>query len=124
MRVTRIWSDAGGGSHFDDVDIELSAVAYAPPAPPFEVSAPLPVEGAVLFELPSGWRGGWHPTPRRQLYCGLTGELEVEVSDGEVRRLPPGSLVLVEDLEGMGHVTRVMGDVPATGVFVHLGPGR
>ena len=122
MRVTRIWSDAAGGSHFDDVDVELTSSSYAPPAPPFAVSSPLPTEAAVLFEMPPGWRGDWHPTPHRQLYCGLGGELEVEVSDGEVRRLPPGELVLVEDLDGTGHVTRVLGDTPATGVFIHLGP--
>jgi quercetin dioxygenase-like cupin family protein len=120
MRLTRIWTDGAGDSHFDEVEVELVHAAYAPPAPPFDVSPPRPAEGVVLFEMPPGWRGDWHPTPRRQLYCGLRGELEVAVSDGEVRRLPAGSLVLLEDLEGRGHLTRVVGETTAAGLFVHL----
>jgi hypothetical protein len=47
--------------------------------------------------------------PRRQFVLVLVGELEVEVSDGEVRRFAPGSLILVEDTWGKGHVSRVVG---------------
>lgn len=121
MRITRIWADAEGISHFDDVEIELTANDYAPPAPALDVSAPLPAERALLFEFPVGWFGDWHPSPRRQLYCNLGGELEVEVGDGEIRRVGPGAIVLVEDLSGSGHVTRVVGDEASRGVFIHLG---
>jgi len=36
----------------------------------------------------------------------LTGEVEFETSDGDIRRLPPGSVVLAEDTTGKGHITR------------------
>jgi hypothetical protein len=36
----------------------------------------------------------------------LTGEVEFETSDGDIRRLPAGSVVLVEDTTGKGHITR------------------
>ena len=120
MRITRIWADDAGISHFGDVDIELRPTDFAPPAPPLDVSEPLPAERAMLFEFPAGWFGDWHPSPQRQLYFNLGGELEVEVADGEVRRLAPGDIVLVEDLSGTGHVTRVIGDEPSGGVFVQL----
>jgi quercetin dioxygenase-like cupin family protein len=120
MRITRIWADDTGTSHFEDVDIELETVDFAPPAPPFEVSAPLPAERAMLFEFPTGWFGDWHPSPRRQLYFNLSGHLEVEVADGEIRHLDPGDIVLVEDLSGSGHVTRVVGGASSTGVFIQL----
>ncbi len=120
MRITRIWTDETGASHFEDRDIELRSVDYAPPAPPLDVSAPLAAERALLFEFPDGWFGDWHPAPHRQLYFNLGGHLEVEVADGEVRRLGPGDIVLLEDLTGTGHVTRVIGDAPSTGVFVQL----
>jgi quercetin dioxygenase-like cupin family protein len=123
MRVTRIYADAAGASHFADVEVDLETVVYAPPAPPLDVSAPLPAERVLLFEFPAGWHGDWHPTPLRQLYANLGGQLEVEVSDGEVRRLGPGDIVLVEDLAGRGHVTRVLGDGPSRGLFIHLGTG-
>ena len=39
----------------------------------------------------------------------LAGELEVTVSDGEVRRFGPGSAILAEDTGGKGHFSRVVG---------------
>lgn len=63
----------------------------------------------ALLSSPGGWEGDWHPTPRRQFIIILTGGLEVEVSDGEVRRFGPGSIALIEDTEGRGHVSRVLG---------------
>jgi mannose-6-phosphate isomerase-like protein (cupin superfamily) len=120
MRYVRIYSDADGSSHFEDLDIELSSAAYAPPAPPLDVSGAIAAERAVLCSFPAGWFGDWHPTPRRQLYVSLSGVLEVGVADGETRRLRPGDIVLVEDTAGTGHTTRSVGAEPSTGVFVHL----
>jgi quercetin dioxygenase-like cupin family protein len=120
VKVTRIWADEDGVSHFEDVEVELGTTDYAPPAPPFGVSAPFPAERAMLFEFPAGWFGDWHPSPRRQLYFNLGGQLEAEVADGETRRVGPGAIVLLEDLTGTGHVTRVVGDERSTGVFVQL----
>lgn len=124
VKIIRIWTDDAGISHFEDVEIELESVDYAPPAPPLDVSAPIPAERALLFEFPAGWFGDWHPSPRRQLYFNLGGRLEVEVGDGEVRQIGPGDVVLLEDLTGAGHVTRVMGEEHSTGVFVHLAAER
>jgi quercetin dioxygenase-like cupin family protein len=120
MKATRIYCDADGTSHFEDVDFELTSADYAPPAPPLEVSESIPVSGAVLASFRAGWFGDWHPTPRRQLYFQLSGQLEVGVSDGEVRILGPGDIVLVEDVIAPGHTTRALGDDASTGVFVHL----
>ena len=36
----------------------------------------------------------------------LTGEVEFETSDGDIRRLPAGSVVLAEDTTGKGHIIR------------------
>lgn len=120
MKMARIFSDADGTSHFEDVDIELTSAEYAPPAPPLEVSESIPVSGAVLASFRAGWFGDWHPTPRRQLYFQLSGRLEVSVSDGEIRILGPGDIVLVEDVIAPGHTTRALGEEASTGVFVHL----
>lgn len=120
MKVTRIWTDDAGTSHFEDFDIELRSTDFAPPAPPFDLSEPIVAERAMLFEFPAGWFGDWHPSPRRQLYFNLGGRLEVEVGDGEVRHMAPGDVVLLEDLTGAGHVTRVVGDEPSRGAFVQL----
>ena len=47
-----------------------------------------------------------HNAPKRLLIIQLNGTIEVEVSDGEIRRFGPGSAVLVEDTTGKGHLTR------------------
>jgi len=120
MKATRIYCDADGTSHVEDVDFELTSADYAPPAPPLEVSESIPVSGAVLASFRAGWFGDWHPTPRRQLYFQLSGRLEVGVSDGEIRILEPGVIVLVEDVIAPGHTTRALGEEASTGVFVHL----
>jgi quercetin dioxygenase-like cupin family protein len=68
------------------------------------------VEGFAIISSPSGWFGDWHPAPRKQYMFCLSGELEVEVSDGEIRRFNPGSVILLEDTSGKGHVSRVVGE--------------
>jgi quercetin dioxygenase-like cupin family protein len=49
---------------------------------------------------------GWHNPPERQLVIFLTGETKFEASDGAVRRVGPGAVVLAEDTWGKGHVSR------------------
>jgi len=120
VRYTRIFNDATGTSHFEDLDIALARVEYAPPALPIDLSAPFAVSRALLSSFPAGWFGDWHPTPCRQLYFNLSGRFEVVVSDGQSRTFGPGDIVLIEDVEPPGHTTRTIGDVPSTGVFVHL----
>ncbi|MGD8439078.1 MAG: cupin domain-containing protein [Holophagae bacterium] len=66
-------------------------------------------ENVAVISSPAGWHGDWHPTPHRQLMIVLAGELEVQVSDGEVRRFGPGATLLVEDTVGRGHVSSVVG---------------
>jgi quercetin dioxygenase-like cupin family protein len=120
VRCTRIVSDGGGPSRFEDVDVPLAAAGYAPPAPPFEVSAPIPSAAMLLTTLPVGYESDWHPSPARQWFLQLSGELEVETGDGQVRRLTAGGAVLVEDVTGPGHRTRVVGDAPVRAAFVRL----
>ncbi len=107
---TVVYSDSLGLSHFDDQRIDFGLVDYAPPAPPISVSEMTEADGLVFLSSPAGWFGDWHPAPRRQLIFCLSGTLEVEVSDGEVRRFGPGAVILLEDTSGQGHITRVVGE--------------
>ena len=43
--------------------------------------------------------------PQRLLVLWLTGEVEFETSDGDIRRLLAGSVVLAEDTTGKGHIS-------------------
>jgi len=61
----------------------------------------------------------WHNPSERQLIIRVAGDIEMETSDGDKRRLGPGSVVLAEDFEGKGHrITQVWGD--GVVVFVKL----
>ena len=109
MKYVRISSDPAGETHFEDVEVALSLVNFAPPAPPIHVSAFTPATQFAFLSSPAGWYGDWHPAPQRQMIFYLAGEIEVEVSDGEIRNFGPGSVTLVEDTTGKGHRSRVVG---------------
>jgi quercetin dioxygenase-like cupin family protein len=84
-------------------------VNFAPPAPPLFAS---PLTKATQFgyiSCPVGWFGDWHPTPKRQVFFYLSGQIEAQVSDGEKRLFGPGSITMVEDTTGRGHTSRAVG---------------
>ena len=52
--------------------------------------------------------------------ASLSGGLEIEVSDGTKRRIGPGDIVIAEDPEGEGHITREIGPEPRVSIYVPL----
>lgn len=120
MQYVRVYADADGESHFEDVAVPMQAVDFAPPAPPINVSAFTPAAAYSFLSSPPSWYGDWHPTPRRQIIFYLTGEIEAETSDGEVRRFGPGSVTLVEDTTGKGHRSQVIGSADVVLAVVQL----
>src|SRR5712691_4805884 len=117
---TRLFVDANGESHFEDVEIELNSTEYAPPAPPLDVSSFTPATQFGFMRAPAGWSSTWHPSSARNLFFVLSGEWEVIASDGETRRFAAGSVLLVEDTSGKGHASRVVGDTESLAAMVHL----
>ncbi len=120
MHYIRVYSDADGMSHFEDAEMEFSSVDFAPPAPPLDLSTFSAATQLGFLRAPVGWEGDWHPAPCRQWIIYLTGEIEAEVSDGEIRRIGPGSVTLVEDTTGKGHKSRVVGEAEVLTVVVQL----
>ncbi|HZD44270.1 MAG TPA: cupin domain-containing protein [Methanomicrobiales archaeon] len=125
-RVTyrRIYSDAKGGSHTDVLTVEQSLVQGAPPAAPFYVSRDGPATKYRFYTFEPGWIGDWHPAPTRQFLALLSGEVEMETTDGTILRFSPGDLVLLEDTSGRGHLTRNIGDGYAMYLVVPTPEGR
>jgi quercetin dioxygenase-like cupin family protein len=105
MQYVRLHTDADGESHFEDVEVYLEAKDFAPPAPPLLLSTFAPASRVGFMAGPTGWRGGWHPTPRRQFLVCLSGIGNFQASDGEIRSLRPGDVILLEDGAGKGHVS-------------------
>ena len=121
MFVSRLFSDAVGESHFDEIEIKFNPVAYAPPAPPVNLSDGTSTVQLRFMEAPSGWSSDWHTSLQRSIFFVFTGEWEVTASDGESRRFGVGSALLVEDLHGKGHRSQVVSDVDSVAVMIELG---
>lgn len=108
-KYVRIFSDEGGESHFEDLEVTLVPLDFAPAAAPLNIAQFLPVTQSLWVGAPVGWAGEEpHPSPRRQIFWFMQGEFEVTASDGGVRTFPVGSLLLLEDTTGKGHSTRIM----------------
>jgi hypothetical protein len=120
MDYLRLFADADGESHYDDVTTALTPTDFAPPAPPLNLSPFMPAARCGFLGAPAGWSGDYHPTPRRQFLFVLRGIFEGTASDGEVRRLGPGSVLLMEDTTGKGHAVRIIGDEDALAAIVQL----
>ena len=89
-RVTylRIYADAEGETHMEEVDIALMPRAFFNGHPPLRLTETLAATGCNICRVPAGMGVvDWHNPPRRELVIWLTGEVEFETSDGDIRRL-------------------------------------
>ena len=120
MRYVRLYTGRDGQAWFEEIEVPLTLQDFAPPALPFDLSAPMEVDRVIFGTFLPGWVGARHVAPRRQFVFQFTGELEVEGGGDRRRIFGPGSIALVEDTAGAGHVTRVIGDAPVTVAFVQL----
>jgi hypothetical protein len=113
VRYFRIYAGPDGESHFEDIGVELS-----PTASGSDLSVLYPATGVIFRRSPADQFIDWHPAPRRQFVVTLSGEAEVEASDGEVRQIGPGTVMLAEDVTGKGHITRGRGTVERLSLFI------
>jgi hypothetical protein len=122
LSFTHLWSDAQGVSHFRDEKLSFQAAtpenptagttARVNPDPESLVALPLRgATGATFLYLKRAAVEDWHRAPRRMYLIAVQGMSEVTASDGEVRRFGLGSIILMDDLTGKGHITRAVGDV-------------
>lgn len=114
----RIFADEFGETHMEDVNIELGPRKLFKDNPPLRLSDNFPASWCNICRVPAGMgEVDWHNPPQRLLVLWLTGEVEFETSDGDIRRLPAGSVVLAEDTTGKGHISR---HPPAGQLVVHV----
>ncbi len=107
MKCLRIYAEPDGESHFGEVELPTTKWAVHPDAVPFDVSASYQASRVRITRIPAGMREvAWHTVPEPNLAVRLDGSVEYETSDGQVRHLPAGSFVLMEDTHGKGHLSR------------------
>ena len=119
LTYATLYTGFDGKTHFKDDAMPWHPVASAATEPAHVT----PLQDATHFGFvygPVGLTRDWHPAPRKQCLMVLTGSMEVEAGDGEKRTFTPGSVLLVTDVDGMGHKTRGVGDQAVLLVWVPL----
>jgi hypothetical protein len=122
LSFTHLWADANGVSHFRDEKLSFEAAtpenptagtaSRTNPDPQALVALPLRgATGATFLYLKRAAVEDWHRAPRRMYLIAVQGMSEVTAGDGQVRRFGLGSILLMDDLTGKGHITRAVGDV-------------
>jgi quercetin dioxygenase-like cupin family protein len=119
LAYVHLYADANGVSHFRDERLPFPAGRAAPEVASPQLSnaqalASRPLSnapGATLLALKRGAEEDWHRAPRRMYLIVVQGMSEVTAGDGEVRRFGPGSVLLMDDTSGKGHITRAVGSV-------------
>lgn len=103
MRIHRLYVDAQGESHFEDMSVEFAESGRAG-----RMSARLPATGIIFRQVPADYDLDWHPAPRRQYIINLDAGVQITASDGESRRIGAGEVLLVEDTWGKGHLSKAL----------------
>jgi hypothetical protein len=102
----RIWADADGESHLEEVDLEITSAGGETGVPKLAVADAGTVGRLQILDVEgASFMPDWHTAPRPQFVVFLTGWVRLQTSDGDERTLPSGSVVFVEDTHGRGHVT-------------------
>jgi hypothetical protein len=117
MQVTRIYTGDDQHSHFEDLDVPLSAQQIG------QVSGQIPAE-SIFFRDSTGGPEVYefHVAPRRQFVIHLAGRVQIETGDGTKRQFGVGDILLADDTTGQGHVSREL-EGPRVQVFVPLAGG-
>ena len=113
-RVLRIYADADGTSHVDELPIATKTGRL-------NTAKSVPVTAMNYAEYRKSETEDWHRTPARQFSVSVSGEIEVEVSDGKKHAIHAGDIVFLEDLQGKGHITRIL--TPVNNIFIRVAEG-
>lgn len=115
FQITRIYADAAGESHFEEMKIPLDDrgdIGFLSDAQK---------AGTVIFRKVAGtYDYDFHNAPARQYILLMDGEIEIETSLGDKKIFRPGEVLLVEDTSGKGHRTRNLRNEVRSSVFITL----
>ena len=107
--ITRLYTGEDGESHFEELDMDLGDYPWG------ELKN---ATGIMFRHDEPGTFMDWHVAPRRQFIITLSGEVEIGLGDGTLRRFGAGQVMLADDLTGRGHTTHAVSDVPRVSVAI------
>ncbi len=115
MKYTRIYAGKAGNTHFEDVDVPMTAESGD------QLKSILMKATGIIFRVTGpGYDLDWHPVARKQFVITLEGEGDITASDGETRRFGPGDIMLADDMNSKGHLSKAVGGKPRRSIFVTL----
>jgi hypothetical protein len=102
VRVTRLYTGEDGQSHFEELELPLTATEIG------AMSSAVPTTSVFFRDTANGGPEviDYHVAPRRQFVIHLAGAAEIEVGDGTKRRFGVGDVLLADDTTGQGHISR------------------
>lgn len=115
IKITRVYSDDQGESHFEDINVDLynaGKIGW--------LSDEIQVRSVIFREVDPTYDWDFHNAPVNQYIILLDGEIEIETSSGDKRIFKAGDIILVEDTEGKGHRTRNLIPERRRSVFITL----
>ena len=115
MRIHNLYEDEDGQSHFRDIEVEWVEEGRGG-----KLSERLPATGIIFRQVPPTYELDWHSAPRRQYIINLDAGVQITASDGEARIIGAGEVVLVEDINGKGHLSKAVGERIRHRIFVPI----
>jgi len=116
VKILNIWADEQGISHFREFEIDTMKIPQGG-----TISSPIKAKNVWFRQTPQAQDMDWHLAPRRQFVITLSGGTgEITASDGEVRIVRPGEVVLVEDTFGKGHKSKAFDGLPRNVIFIEI----
>jgi hypothetical protein len=115
MRVTRLYTGDDRQSHFEDLEIALDDHGLIG-----HLSSRYPASSVIFRYTDGDYDYAWHNAPQRQYIVILDGGLDVEIGDGTRRVFGPGDILLAEDLDGQGHISRAVAGQPRRSLFITI----
>jgi hypothetical protein len=113
--ITRVYSDAAGDTHFQDVIVPLAEAGNIG-----RLSTAIPAKAVIFREVEPTYDWNFHTAPEKQYIILLDGEIEIETSLGDKRIFKAGQVLLMEDTTGKGHKTRNVQPVKRKSIFITL----
>ena len=115
MRIHNLYADDDGETHWRDIEVEWVETRNFS-----KLSARLPATGIIFRQTSADYDLDWHPAPRRQYIVNLDGGVKITASDGEVREIGAGEVILVEDTSGKGHLSQSIGGKMRHSLFIPI----
>ena len=109
LTYLHLYTDPDGMTHFRNESFAFHSVNEANSPTSMSYHELAGGQSASLVKMTKGTVEDWHNAPRTQFAVVVQGEVELTAGDGEVRRLSPGDIALLDDTSGKGHKTASVG---------------